>query len=189
MVCGVGFDSKGNYKSSDGSKPTKVYSVWRGMIERCYHPRQLIRRPNYLGCTVDEIWHDFQNFAKWYENHEYSGKGYELDKDILIQGNKLYSPETCCLVPRDLNMLFTSATRARGEYPQGVHYYKPLDKFCARISIHNKTKYLGYHETPERAFQVYKKAKESHVKEMANLWFGNIEPRVYSALMDWKLES
>lgn len=189
MVCGVGFDSKGKYKSSDGSKPTKIYSVWRGMIERCYHPKKLIRRPNYVGCTVDERWLDFQDFALWYDNHEYSGRGYELDKDILIQGNKIYSPDTVCLVPRDLNMLFTSATRARGEYPQGVGYYKPLDKYWARVMIGGKSKYLGYHETPEKAFKVYREAKEANVKRMANLWFGNIEPRVYEALMDWKLES
>lgn len=188
-VFGVGFDSKGKYKSSDGSKPTKIYSVWRGMIERCYNPKQLLRRPNYVGCSVDERWLDYQAFAVWYDDHEYSGRGYELDKDILVKGNKIYSPENCCLVPREINMLFASAARARGKFPQGVNYYEPLDKFCSRVRVHGKPKYLGYFDTPELAHLAYKKEKERHVKEMADLWFGNIEPRVYEALMEWKLES
>lgn len=187
MVCGVGFDSKGKYKSSDGSKPTKIYSVWRGMIERCYNPKQLARRPTYTGCTVDERWHDFQVFAEWYDNYKYKGKGYEMDKDILVKGNKIYSPENCCLVHRDINMMFTNTNRNRGKYPQGVNYYEPLDKFCARICMHGKPKYLGYFETPELAHLAFKNEKERHVKEVADLWLGNIEPKVYEALMDWEL--
>ncbi len=189
MVCGVGFDSKGKYKSSDGSKPTKIYSVWRGMIERCYNPKQLARRPTYIGCTVDERWHDYQVFAEWYDNYKYKGKGYEMDKDILVKGNKLYSPETVCLVPRDVNALFPNAKKARGKYPQGVNYYEPLNSYCSRVRINNKLKHLGYYGTPNEAYEVYKKEKERHVKEMADLWFGNIDTRVYEALMDWKLES
>ena len=188
-VRGVGYNSGGAYKTNEHGRPTKVYSLWQGMIERCYNPKQLIRRPNYVGCTVDERWHDFQVFAIWYDNHPYKDLGYQLDKDILVQGNKLYSPETVCLVPRELNMLFTSATRARGKYPQGVNYYEPLDNYCAAVRANGKSKHLGYFDCQDKAHEVYKKAKEAHVKEMADLWFGNIEPKVYEALMDWKLES
>lgn len=186
-VRGVGYNSGGTYKTNEHGRHTVAYRTWINMFQRCYDPKQLARRPNYVGCSVDERWHDFQVFAVWYDSHEYSDRGYDIDKDILVAGNKIYSPETVCFVPRELNMLFTSATRARGEHPQGVGYYKPLDKYWARVRIGGKPKYLGYHETPEKAFKVYKKAKEDNVKHMANLWFGNIEPRVYEALMDWKL--
>src|SRR5699024_3966388 len=125
-------------------------------------------------CTVDDRWHDFQEFALWYDSHPYSKSGYDIDKDILVSGNKVYSPETVCLVPRDLNMLLTSATRARGEFPQGVTYYEPTNKYAARIRINGKSKHLGYYETPDDAYEVYKKAKEANVKRMADLWFGNI---------------
>lgn len=186
-VRGVGYNSGGAYKTNEHGRPTKVYSLWQGMIERCYNPKQLIRRPNYDGCTVDERWHDFQVFAVWYDSHPYKDLGYQLDKDILVQGNKLYSPETVCFVPREINMLFVSATKARGKYPQGVHYYKPLEKYKAVVRIHGEPENLGYHNTPEEAYSVYKYRKEAHVKDMADLWFGNIESRVYEALMDWEL--
>ena len=188
-VRGIGYNSGGNYKRTEYGKPTKVYLLWIDIFNRCYSDYQLERRPSYKGCTIDEKWHDFQNFAKWCDEHKYSGLGYQLDKDILVQGNKLYSPETCCFVPREINMLFTSAAKARGKYPQGVHYYKPLKKYKAIIRTHGNHENLGYHNTPEEAYSVYKYRKEVHVKEMADLWFGNIEPRVYKALMDWKLES
>lgn len=186
-VRGVGYNSGGVYKTNEHGRPTKVYSLWQGMIERCYNPKRLTRRPNYDGCTVDERWLDFQVFAVWYDNHPHKDVGYQLDKDILVKGNKVYSPDTVCLVPREINMLFTSAARARGKFPQGVHYYKPLKKYKAVISIHGEHENLGYHNTPEEAYSVYKYRKEAHVKEMANLWFGNIESRVYEALMDWEL--
>ena len=188
-VFGVGYNSGGEYRTGENKKITRCYTVWRGMVERCYNPKKLIRRPNYVGCSVDERWLDYQSFAEWYYSHKYSGLGYQLDKDVLVQGNKIYSPETCCFVPREINMLFVSAARARGEFPQGVHYYKPLKKYKAIIRIHGNHEYLGYHNTPEEAYSVYKCRKEAHVKEMADLWFGNIEPRVYEALMDWELES
>ena len=186
-VRGVGYNTRGKHKSNVNGKPTKVYMIWQGMFNRCYNDYQLDRRPSYKGCTIDERWHDFQNFAKWYDEHKYSDIGYQLDKDILVQGNKLYSPETVCFVPREINMLFTSAARARGKHPQGVHYYKPLKKYKAVIRIHGDHENLGYHNTPEEAYSVYKYRKEAHVKEVANLWFGNIDPKVYCALMDWEL--
>lgn len=188
-VRGIGYNSGGVYKRSEGNKPTRFYNLWLGLFNRCYADYQLERRPSYKGCTVDERWHDYQEFAKWCDEHKYSDLGYQLDKDILIKGNKIYSPETCCFVPREINMLFVSAARARGEFPQGVHYYKPLDKYKAIVRINGKHKQLGYHDTPEQAYEVYKREKEAHVKNMADLWFGSIETSVYEALMDWSLES
>lgn len=188
-VRGVGYNSGGVYKRAEHGKPTKVYLLWISIFNRCYSDYQLERRPSYKGCTIDERWHDFQDFAKWCDEHKYSDMGYQLDKDILVTGNKVYSPETCCFVPREINMLFTSAARARGKFPQGVDYYEPLNSYRSRVRIRDKLKHLGYYSTPNEAHEVYKKAKESHVKDMAELWFGNIEPRVYEALMDWKLES
>lgn len=185
-VRGVGYNSGGTYKTNEHGRPTKVYSLWQGMIERCYNPKKLIRRPNYAGCSVDERWLDFQVFAVWYDNHPYKDVGFQLDKDILIADNKVYSPETVCLVPREINMLFT--VKKRGRYPQGVSFNKNMGKHTAALSKVGGSKHLGYFDCPNEAHQAYKKAKEYRVREMADLWFGNIEPRVYEALMDWKLE-
>lgn len=93
---GVGFLGEGPYK---GNKENEVcYNAWRSMLERCY---SAIPKVGYETATVDERWHNFQNFAAWYK--QYYKQGYQLDKDILVQGNDVYGPDTCLYVPRAIN--------------------------------------------------------------------------------------
>ena len=40
----------------------------------------------------------------------------------------------------------------------------------------------------EEAFLAYKQAKELHIKEVANKWKDQIDPRVYEALMNYTVE-
>lgn len=74
------------------------------MMNRCYGDKHKYSQYSYKGCTVCEEWHNYQNFAKWYEDNYYNcEEELELDKDIIIYGNKLYSPETCLFVPKLVN--------------------------------------------------------------------------------------
>ena len=96
---GVGVTGQGEYSHlvrKINGKHTKVYSVWHDMLGRCYNKKYQEKKPTYIGCTVCEEWHNFQNFAKWYEENYYEVNNEEmaLDKDILIKGNKIYSPQT-----------------------------------------------------------------------------------------------
>lgn len=129
-------------------------------------------------------------FADWYFSQEFSLlEGYHLDKDILKAYNKVYSAETCCLVPSEVNVLFTDTAGKRGEWPIGVGYDK-YGKFRAYIRMYGKLKHLGMFETAEIAYQVHKKAKEAYVKEVANLYRSKnmITEEVYNALMAWTLD-
>lgn len=188
-ACGIGYNTGGKYKVKEHGRHTVAYRTWRNMFQRCYDPKYHKDYPTYTTCEVAEEWHNYQSFAEWFYAHKYSRLGYELDKDLLVAGNKLYSPETVCFVPQGLNVLLNNNKAVRGELPQGIHFQKNNKNYVARTTIDNKRKHLGVFDTPEEAFVVYKKAKEDNVKRMADLWFGNIEPRVYEALMDWKLES
>ena len=142
-VCGIGFNSGGNYETSLNKKQLKVYKLWAAMMNRCYNPIYLKQKPNYIGCTVCEEWHDCQNFAKWFYSEMFHIFKYELDKDILIKGNKIYSPETCCLVPHSINMLITSSGSKSGGYPQGISLHKGTGKFRVRLGVYGKIKYIG----------------------------------------------
>lgn len=97
-VMGVGFIGSANWKDNK-----RAHKTWSHMIERCYSKKYHVKQPTYKGCSICEDWHNFTNFLSWYdENYPTDGKTYQLDKDILVQGNKVYSPETCCFVlPRD----------------------------------------------------------------------------------------
>ena len=180
-IANVGYVGIGKY-----TKVTryKIYIIWRSMLLRCYDNSVKQKQPTYKDVTVCEEWHNFQNFAQWYEDNYKDN--FHLDKDILIKGNKHYSPETCCFVPQEINTLFTKTNSKRGDYPIGVT--KAKNKFRAEISIRGRGKYLDSFNTPEEAFECYKIAKEKYIKEMANEWKKLISNKVYQAMYNYQVE-
>ena len=87
----------------------------------------------------------------------------ELDKDIKVPGNKIYSPERCLFLPKSINLLLNGCAARRGDYPKGVNLFKRNGSFIAKISIDGKRKHLGYFSTPELARQAYVKAKNAEI--------------------------
>ena len=189
-VFGIGFIGVGKFKSLDeNGKSTKCYNTWVDMLMRCYDPKYHEKKPTYKSCTVDEQWHNFQNFAQWYYSnyYEFEDEKLALDKDILHKGNKMYSPETCVFLPVSINSLFTKSNNTRGKFPIGV--YKMGNKFKAYLSKDNgKQIYLGTYDTPNEAFLVYKKAKEEYIKEVANEYKDKIPQKLYDAMMNYEVE-
>ena len=125
-VYGVGFVGGDEFTRS---KSPDAYSKWRHMLERCYSDTYQKKRPTYIGCTVCEEWHNFQNFAKWYYKNKING--FDLDKDIKVNGNKVYSPSTCMFVTKAENTIHAHAKNYRFVSPSGdvVEIYN-LKKFC-----------------------------------------------------------
>lgn len=186
---GVAYNSKGKHKARINGTNTSAYTAWHSMIARCYCAKLHARKPTYADCTIDDRWLDFQDFADWYYSHPYRELGYELDKDLLFPNNKIYSPETCCFVPQELNKLLLSHASARGVCPQGVYYHKPTGKYLARMKYNGKSRHLGLFGCPQEAHQAYKKTKEAYVKEKALEWQDQIADNMFQALMNWTLES
>ncbi len=137
-VYGVGFIGVGSYKVSTKGKVDKSYKAWHSMLERCYSEGVQNRYPTYIGCAICEEWRNYQLFAKWYyENYPDDGGKYELDKDILVDGNKVYSPETCLLVSHAENSVKANAKSYMLRSPDGVvtEVYN-LSKFCRDNCLH-----------------------------------------------------
>jgi hypothetical protein len=183
-VFGVGYLGIGKYKSSINHKEVPAYSSWRRMLERCYDPKYHKRKRTYIGCEVHPDWHNYQVFAEWY--YENNIKDFQLDKDILVKGNKIYGPDTCCFVPLEINTLLVRHSKCRGAYPIGVGQYR--DRFKAVISKKNKDIGLGIFETIELAFMAYKREKEGYIREVADKWKHLITPKVYDALINYEVE-
>lgn len=185
-VLNVGYLGIGKHKGGR-DKNIKKYDVWHGILQRCYDKKVHERRPNYIGCTVDERWHNFQVFGDWYEeNWKPYMDGWELDKDIILKGNKIYSPETCAFVPNELNLLFTKNKARRGDYPIGV--FLDSGRFRAVVTMNKVQKYFGSHTTPEEAFKASKEAKENYIKEKAEEWKPLIDHRVYNSMYNYQVE-
>lgn len=188
LMCGVGYNSRGKHKVKVNGSNTAAYSAWQAMIRRCYSLSQKAR-PTYINCYVCDEWFDFQIFSEWYVNQEHSNLGYQLDKDVISVNNKMYSPDTCCLIPRELNILFTNSGATRGNYPQGVSFYKSRNKYRAMLRVDGKNKHLGHFSCPQQAHQAYVVAKEANVKRMALEWKDRITTEVFDALMNWELNT
>ena len=114
-IYGIGYFGIGKYKAYDYSSNKQnnyndIYVMWRNMFERCYSDREGYKTwDSYKNVYVDSSFHCFQDFAKWYNENKWSSEILLcLDKDILFKGNKIYSKETCILVPQDINKLFSS---------------------------------------------------------------------------------
>lgn len=136
---------------------------------------------------MNDSWLDYQEFAYWINPQlDESKVGWTLDKDILVKGNKEYSPEKCCLIPSELNKLLVVKSYDNG-YPLGVYYHKVGKKFAASVNKKAQTIHLGLFETPEEAGEAYKVAKELVIKEEAEFWKDKIEPNVYNVLMNYKI--
>ncbi len=183
-VFGVGYFGAGKYGSKIEDKKAREYVTWQSMLGRCYSKKNQKRNLTYKGVIVCEEWKCFQNFAEWYEKNyiEY----FALDKDILFKGNKVYSAETCCFVPKEINNLFVKCDKVRGDLPIGVFNHK--NRFIVRLRKNGKRVYLGLFDTPEEAFQAYKTAKEEYIKEMADKWRGQITEPCYEAMYAYEVE-
>lgn len=185
----IGSIGKGKYNSI---KDKRAYMVWGGMLDRCYNEKHRNKNKTYVDCEVCEEWLCFQNFAEWYYNNYYEvdDEVMCLDKDILIKGNKKYSPDVCIFVPKRINSLFTKCDRARGSLPVGVRYSH--NRFRVECSTQkNGIKHrerLGHYDTVEEAFEVYKQFKEDYIKEVAEEYKHKIPVKLYEALINYKVE-
>ena len=187
-VFGVGVIGECLTVDSCGNR-LKEYQVWKGMLERCYSDKFQAKKPTYKGCIVSENFVCYPYFKKWCNKQiGFDQVGWHLDKDILSKGNKVYSEDTCCFVPQEINSLLVRSNATRGKYPLGVSYLTRLGMFEASVSLGGRNKRIGRFYNAQEAFYAYKEVKESYIKEVANKWKDKIDPRVYNALMSWNIE-
>lgn len=189
FVRGVGYLGVGEHQPSVNGIRTREYEAWSAMFTRCYCEEYLVEYPTYSQHKVDKFWHNFQNFAGWYKEKSLNvpeGEVWHLDKDILKGVD--YSPDVCVLVPPRLNMLLVKNDVRRGSTLIGVSYEAKRNKYRARC--HNgtrKSQHLGWRETEQEAYNLYKAFKESLVKELAEEYKGKIDERAYLALRQFEV--
>lgn len=182
-VFGVGINDA-DYPISqlvDGeSKLCPFYVVWKNMLKRCYCQAYKKKRPSYDGCLVVPEWHYFMTFRSWMIKQDW--KGNQLDKDLLIEGNKVYGPNTCMFLSERVNKFLTDCFAVQGDYPTGVYYDKKAGKFRAQCNrLGSGKKYLGLFDCPTEAQKAYLKEKASQAVELA---YQQTEGRVINALLN-----
>lgn len=193
-VYGVGIVGLEKMADKNG-KHFKSYDTWSDMIKRCYNIKSHQRNPTYKNCNICDEWLFYPNFKKWYEENYYQVNNEKmcLDKDILVKGNKIYSPKTCVFAPERINKLFLKRQNDRGDLPIGVCLDKRRKKYLANCNLFDmktnkhKLDYLGSYNTPEEAFLSYKKTKEENIKQIADYYKDRIPEKLYNAMYKYEV--
>ena len=192
LVWGAGFNDKTRPSRVDGKK-VKEYELWTGMLKRCFSEKYQTRQPTYIGCNVSNNFLNYSFFYDWCQEQigfgkvDDKGRYWQLDKDLLFVDNKTYSETACVFVPHEINSFFTDRGNDRGDNPVGVCFGKQNGKFRAQCKVNSKLQHLGYFNTPEEAFAVYKPFKEALCKQLALKWQSEIDERLFNAMMSWSV--
>lgn len=179
----TGYYGVGKYVARKNNKPTPAYISWLHILERCYNEPQKHKHPAYYGiATVCDEWLNYQNYAKWHYENYYSidGERIHIDKDILIKGNKVYSPETCIFVPQRINMIFMSKQKSvDSDLPNAIYRCKTGFK----CSYNGKS--LGVFKSLEEAVSVHGLYMKKHIRNVASEYKDKIPEKIYEALLNY----
>lgn len=159
------------------------YAVWHDMIKRCYTQKGILKNPTYSQCTICDDWKYFSKFKSWFDKNHIPNT--ELDKDLFSSGSKEYNPNSCCFLPKPINILLSFNTISIREHnsQNGVMY-------SVRFGHYGNREYLGLFPTKSLALKAYKDKKEQYIKELAIKYFqeGKINKRSYNALLKYKVQ-
>ena len=150
-----------------------AHIVWYRMLTRAFDEKFKQKHPTYQDVTVCDRWLSFSSFKLWWEEQP-KAQDLELDKDILVMGNKEYGPDTCVLIPSRVNNLFIDRAALRGEWPIGV--CKDGNAFKALIGggSGKRQKYIGRFKCPKEAHRAWQRAKISSIVEVIS-WYKDQE--------------
>lgn len=188
-VCGIGYFGVGKYKSRKNSKVILSYNKWTGIINRCYNKTNSnFKNYGAKNVIVNEHWHNFQNFAEWFEENwkSWMDATWDLDKDISGKDIRVYSTDNCFIVPKEINNCFIKIHNRKSLYPVGIR--KLGNKFIASCGIEGKQKEVGKSTILTEAFNAYKEAKEKEIKRLADKYRGQITEKCYQALYNYRVE-
>jgi len=180
LVCGMGIRDMSVV--DEHGRHAKAHATWSGIFQRLTD-RNNSSFDTYADCSIHESWTRLSGFAAWHEPRYRDG--YDLDKDILVPGNKIYGPSTCCYVPHYINLLINSSMKNNTSGVPGANWNKHAKQYQVNIKIFGKQNYLGLYKTLEDAASAYNKAKRKQIRHVA-YWsyeLGDIDEEVYVALL------
>lgn len=172
LIYGIGINDSAEpvswYTLNGKREMCKIYSKWVCILQRCYSDYGLSENPTYRGVTICDDWKYFTKFKSWVQSQTW--EDLDLDKDILIHGNKVYAPDLCVFVDQKVNNFLTERKMTSNPYPTGVVFLNHLNKFKA--ACHNvktkQQKHIGLFETAEEAHLAWLFYKLEQAKSLAS---------------------
>lgn len=174
------YEGKGYIGTNDVDCKSPEYLRWTNMIQRCYNKNVHKYKPYYKDKKVCEEWLNFANFRIWYREHIIEGAKVDLDKDILCQGNKVYSPETCVFVEHYINTVFERSVKRRIVQNKEKQYE-------VYMIVLNKNILFGKFDTKEEAEKGYITGKKDYILKLADSCKGKVQDCLYNAMVNWNV--
>lgn len=154
-----------------GNSKPQFYQTWCGMLARCYSPQYLDLYPTYRDCHVDPRWLNLSCFKAWMDNQKYEGM--VLDKDLLVPGNRIYSPETCLFIPAWVNSLLANLSSKRRTLPMGVGLCGK--RFKASYKSFGKVVFIGAFDNPEEAHVAYRTHRLGEIETRVSNYCNSVD--------------
>lgn len=166
LVYGAGINNY-NERVNIGGRPIKSYQIWQDILRRCYSEKYKNKNPTYMGTSMCKEWLLFSNFKKWFDANYPDELARELDirfdidKDLLSENSKVYSPDTCVFLPKKVNVFLSNKKSNNTSGYTGVSWHKTNRSWRVRINEFgtNKNKYIGYFKNLEDASIAYELAR------------------------------
>jgi hypothetical protein len=178
---GFGYKGIGKHEFCENGLKTVKYIIWCSMVRQVFDKKYHETHPTYANTLICDEWANFQVWGDWFDKNHIDG--WQLDKDIL--GDKIYSPETCCFLPQEINQAFAVNTSGKTNLPPGVR--KNKNKFVGQIYFNGKAQISKSLETPDCAFRWYKEQKEKHIQQLANKWKNLLPENVYTKMLEHRI--
>lgn len=181
LVRGVGrFDSSSVGKDKD---ILKIMNLWNNVLQRCYCEKFHERQPTYKNVVVCESWLTYSKFEEdilAMENvNKFLNENWALDKDLIKIGNKVYSKDTCCFVPKSLNSKLSSIENCL-EDGKGV---RKLPHGTYRVMLSHS--HIGCFKTYEEAVIVSRKVKIAHILKVVDEHKGLVDERALNGVVSF----
>ena len=160
-----------------------AYQSWHSMIRRSFSSYVKSSRSTYADVSCCDEWKSFMKFREWWiENHV---DGWQLDKDLLLNGNKTYSPDACVFVPPWLNCMTINRAAGRGRLKIGVSFHKASGKYQASCSVgvSHKSTAIGLFDTEDEAHAAWLSHKISYANSRKSE-MDKIDTRIYFVVID-----
>lgn len=177
-------------------KSNVAYSIWNGIYNRCYCTKECNAGECYDNSTMCDLWlNDKDSLAEWYNTNYYEcdGESMAVDKDLLFPGNTEYAPDKCCILPQTLNTMLSNCKKhklskwrtTKMNLPLGVRYSESMKMYYGEIKPygHDEVIRLSYWNTPEEAFEEYKKYKQADILLMVAKYKSKVPKHIYDTLL------
>lgn len=166
-VLGKGYIGNGKYLTKISDKRTIEYSIWTSMMDRCYGERE--QYPAYADNTeVCDEWLNFQNFADWFNQNKYDigNERLHLDKDIQYEGNRIYSPHHCILIPQSINEQFKDRSGRKRQIDADLPY--TIRRSGRKYLVEYRGRSLGSYSSVDECIFIYLMEKKKYLKELTD---------------------